>query len=81
MEKLTAPKLPKGYRFHVSDASDPRYLRVELEKKMFINWQRVAYYLSNKDASSIRKNMELLLNYLVPKDTQYHGYYPPREEL
>jgi len=81
MEKLTAPKLPKGFRFHVRDASDPRYLRVELEKKMFINWERVAYYLSNKDASSIRKNMELLLNYLVPEDTQYHGYYPPRETL
>ena len=81
MEKLTAPKLPKGYRFKVTTAGDPRFNRVALEKKVWVFWNELDVGWALPYAEEIQDQMNKLLAMLDRATSKFNGTYPPRETL
>ncbi len=81
MEKLTAPKLPKGYRFKVESATTPNFVKVHLQKKWLFFWHPVDLEFSYVNSVYIHKQMTKLARSIGIKDTRFNGLYPPREEL
>ena len=81
MEKLTAPKLPEGYRFKVTTAGDPSFNRVALERKGWMFWNEVDTGWARPYKEEVHSQMNKLLDRLGVPTSKFNGYYPPREEL
>lgn len=93
MEKLTAPKLPEGYRFKVETykrRSRHACNMVTLEKRRWVfGWTTVKYNFCNfnneADPEAVLDTMNQLIHEnLGPTSEGYagfNGYYPPRETL
>ena len=85
MEKLTAPKLPKNYRFKVVANYHKNYTAVLLQRKWLgIIWLDVEFrfVLYPSQAISVYDTMhQLIAEQLEHKPGPFDGYYPPREEL
>ena len=81
MEKLTAPKLPKGFRFKVRNCSDPEYVAIELQKKGWFFWNEVHTEWASPWDYAILEKMEKLVTKARTHTTKFNGTYPPRETL
>ena len=93
MEKLTAPKLPKGYRFKVETYkrhSHHACNMVTLEKKRWLlGWTTVGYHFCNFNNEASPEDVLDTMNQLIGENLGptsegydgFNGYYPPREAL